>query len=118
MAQMHLAVLSPRALVTPYSLAKTAGVDRSFHSLAVTVGNEKQSSPFVGRSHIGRGYREPDRIHPERGKVPKDGIESCGSKADDILHDCESGSNFAKDSLVLRPKAASITSKASPRAGD
>jgi hypothetical protein len=46
----------------------------------------------VGGAHVGSSYNTPPDIHPQRGKVGEDGIESQSKVPCDVLKDAESGS--------------------------
>ncbi len=47
-----------------------------FLSLTIGVGsNDEQPCPLVRGSDIGRSYNSPPDIHPQAGKVGKDGVK-------------------------------------------
>ena len=60
----------------------------------------------------------PNRMIPQRGQVEEDFIETTVCERGRIFHEYESGLNFAHDSQLLFPQAASFSIKPPPGASD
>jgi hypothetical protein len=58
----------------------------------------------VGRAHVGSSYATPLRVIPEGGQVCENDIHPPSKESCDVLHENVSGSYFANDTGVLRPK--------------
>lgn len=65
------------------------------------------------RTNGTRWYAFPFRIHPERGQITEDFIESGSKEAWHVLHDDVSGLQVANDSRELRPQPTTIVLSAS-----
>jgi hypothetical protein len=59
--------------------------------------------PDVGSSGVVRSEHSPFRIEPHRGQVTEDDVKPSKSEHWRVLHEHESGSNFANDSRHLSP---------------
>jgi hypothetical protein len=56
------------------------------------VGNNEEPCALVRGADIGRSYNSPPDIHPQAGKVGKDGVKPKSKVACDVLSDDDSGS--------------------------
>ena len=76
-----------------------------FQSQAIGVRQYPDSLATMGRARIGSGYNRPDCIHPERGKVGEDDIESPKSEHWAVFHEDEAGSNVANNPGKFFPES-------------
>jgi hypothetical protein len=68
------------------------------------VGDDEDTPPKVRRTDIGSGERVPLRIVPDFGKGPEYVEQPSNSERCDVLHDDESWSNLAYESIPLPPE--------------
>ena len=59
----------------------------------------------MGSTSLDCGYNLPDRIHPERGKVTEDGIESPSNESWAVFNECVAGSYFANNPGKFFPES-------------
>jgi len=81
-------------------------------SVSVGVGHNEQAGATVRRSNVESANREPDRIVPERGKVPENSVDASRGEIAGVLHDNESRSKLANDPSHFAPQAAASTREA------
>jgi hypothetical protein len=78
-------------------------------AVAVGVGHNPNSIPKLSGTNVGRRYAIPLRVIPERGQVSENSAKVPSKQSCDVLHDDEAGSNFANNSGVLSPEAATFS---------
>ncbi len=76
-----------------------------FQSQAIGVRQYPDSLSAMGRARIGSGYNRPDCIHPERGKVGEDDIESASNESWAVFNECVAGSYFANNPGKFFPES-------------
>lgn len=81
-------------------------------------GEDPQSLAKVRRSAVGRRKHLPFRIEPEVGQRSENSVKPSRSESCDVLHEDESRSHLANDSMHLPPEAASGACEARPLARD
>lgn len=78
------------------------------YSLARGVAQYPDPLPQVRSSDVGSGNNSPDRIVPQRGKVPENDVKPPKSEHWAVFHPYEAGLYLANDPGVLGPQSAAL----------
>jgi hypothetical protein len=87
-------------------------------SFAIGVGHNPYPIPMMLGTNGRCRDAMPFRIEPERGQVSKNSSEPPRKEPWSVLHDNDTGSNFANETGALGPKARAFASKARALSGE